>query len=219
MIAGRRQHVVTHEGGAFGVNQVAQLALLDDDDGTLSPPAVEHLVEGARHRWPPPALVCVEDTHLASGGPPWPLDRLRAVADVGVPVHLDGARLVNAAVATGTNVAERAAPATTVTSCLSKALGAPVGSVLAHAHPRPPKECAALLGGKGANLAEMTSVLELPVPPGFTITTDACRAFLADGWPDGLDAEVAALDRRFDADALTALARATPTTTDEDATT
>src|SRR6476620_8594266 len=48
-----------------------------------------------------------------------------------------------------------------------------------------------LLGGKCANLAEMTSVLELPVPPGFTITTDACRAYMASGWPDGLDAEVA----------------------------
>src|ERR1700738_4786481 len=48
-----------------------------------------------------------------------------------------------------------------------------------------------LLGGKGANLAEMTSVLELPVPPGFTISTDACRAYMAGGWPDGLDAEVA----------------------------
>ena len=41
-----------------------------------------------------------------------------------------------------------------------------------------------LLGGKGANLAEMTSVLELPVPPGFTITTDACRAYMDGGWPD-----------------------------------
>jgi len=39
-----------------------------------------------------------------------------------------------------------------------------------------------LLGGKGANLAEMTSVLDLPVPPGFTITTDACRAHMAGGW-------------------------------------
>src|SRR4051812_30699437 len=47
-----------------------------------------------------------------------------------------------------------------------------------------------LLGGKGANLAEMTSVLQLPVPPGFTITTDACRAYMAAGWPAGLDAEV-----------------------------
>src|SRR5215468_2689360 len=60
-----------------------------------------------------------------------------------------------------------------------------------HQHPRPPMELKDLLGGKGANLAEMTSVLELPVPPGFTITTDACRAYMAGGWPDGLDAEVA----------------------------
>lgn len=49
-----------------------------------------------------------------------------------------------------------------------------------------------LLGGKGANLAEMTSVLKLPVPPGFTISTDACRDYMKGGWPDGLDAEVAA---------------------------
>jgi pyruvate, orthophosphate dikinase len=47
-----------------------------------------------------------------------------------------------------------------------------------------------LLGGKGANLAEMTSVLQLPVPAGFTITTDACRAYMAAGWPAGLDAEI-----------------------------
>ncbi|MCU1392008.1 MAG: ppdK [Ilumatobacteraceae bacterium] len=48
-----------------------------------------------------------------------------------------------------------------------------------------------LLGGKGANLAEMTSVLKLPVPPGFTISTDACRAYMHGGWPAGLDAEIA----------------------------
>ncbi len=48
-----------------------------------------------------------------------------------------------------------------------------------------------LLGGKGANLAEMTSVLKLPVPPGFTITTDACRAYMHNGWPSGLDEEIA----------------------------
>ena len=48
-----------------------------------------------------------------------------------------------------------------------------------------------LLGGKGANLAEMTSVLKLPVPPGFTISTDACRAYLKSGWPAELDEEIA----------------------------
>src|SRR5205814_2363697 len=47
-----------------------------------------------------------------------------------------------------------------------------------------------LLGGKGANLAEMTSVLALPVPPGFTISTDACRDYMRSGWPSGLDGEV-----------------------------
>ncbi len=59
-----------------------------------------------------------------------------------------------------------------------------------HKHRRPPMQLKNLLGGKGANLAEMTSVLELPVPAGFTITTDACRAYLSGGWPEGLDAEI-----------------------------
>jgi pyruvate,orthophosphate dikinase len=60
-----------------------------------------------------------------------------------------------------------------------------------HKHSRPPMEQKDLLGGKGANLAEMTSVLGLPVPPGFTISTEACRAYMDAGWPKGLDAEVA----------------------------
>jgi pyruvate,orthophosphate dikinase len=60
-----------------------------------------------------------------------------------------------------------------------------------HKHRRPPMDMKDLLGGKGANLAEMTSVLELPVPPGFTISTDACRAYMAGGWPKGLTEEVA----------------------------
>src|SRR5579862_7320715 len=59
-----------------------------------------------------------------------------------------------------------------------------------HHHRRAPKDLKDLLGGKGANLAEMSSVLGLPVPPGFTITTDACRAWMASGFPDGLDGEV-----------------------------
>src|SRR3954451_16256963 len=60
-----------------------------------------------------------------------------------------------------------------------------------HKHRRPPMEMKDLLGGKGANLAEMTSVLGLPVPPGFTISTDACRDYMHTGWPDGLDGEIA----------------------------
>ena len=67
-----------------------------------------------------------------------------------------------------------------------------------HGHERPPRELADLLGGKGANLAEMTSVLQLPVPPGFTISTEACRAYLSGGWPDGLSAELEAALHRLE---------------------
>ena len=59
-----------------------------------------------------------------------------------------------------------------------------------HKHRKPPMQMKDLLGGKGANLAEMTSVLKLPVPPGFTISTDACRDYMKSGWPSGLDTEI-----------------------------
>jgi pyruvate,orthophosphate dikinase len=67
-----------------------------------------------------------------------------------------------------------------------------------HDHGAPPMTLKDLLGGKGANLAEMTSVLELPVPPGFTISTEACRAYMRGGWPDGLDGEVDAARERLE---------------------
>jgi pyruvate,orthophosphate dikinase len=68
----------------------------------------------------------------------------------------------------------------------------------AHNHRKPPMEMKDLLGGKGANLAEMTSVLELPVPPGFTIATTTCRAYMEGGWPEGLSDEVAKAKRRLE---------------------
>ncbi len=67
-----------------------------------------------------------------------------------------------------------------------------------HKHRKAPMQLKDLLGGKGANLAEMTSVLGLPVPPGFTITTDACRAYMTGGWPAGLSDEVARHVRRLE---------------------
>src|SRR3954452_5867704 len=60
-----------------------------------------------------------------------------------------------------------------------------------HKHRRPPMEMKDLLGGKGANLAEMTSVLGRPVPPGFPTPAAASRDYMKDGWPDGLDGEIA----------------------------
>ena len=75
-----------------------------------------------------------------------------------------------------------------------RSLAVPLIYAFDHRHRRPPMEMKDLLGGKGANLAEMASVLELPVPPGFTITTAACLRYMDGGWPTGLDKE---LDRQL----------------------
>lgn len=84
-------------------------------------------------------LAWLENTHNRGGGKIFPQHHVVAIAaaayDVGIAVHLDGARLLNAAIASKTPVSELAAPATSLSICLSKGLGAPAGSVLAG--PRP----------------------------------------------------------------------------------
>lgn len=131
VVVGRRQHLVTYEMGASGVNGWAQLHLVDDDTGVVEAEDVRWAVAAARHHWPEVAAVFVENTHMPAGGVPWPVGDLDEVAAVGPPVHLDGARLFNAEVATGVEAARYARPVTTVMCCLSKGLGAPVGSLLA----------------------------------------------------------------------------------------
>jgi threonine aldolase len=131
VLAGRRSHVVAYENGAAGVNGAAQLLPLADDDGVIGLDAVREAIGSAHHHQPPVSLLCVEDTHMAAGGRCLPPGRLAALAALDVPVHLDGARLFNASVATGRPASKLAGPATTVMCCLSKGLGAPIGSLLA----------------------------------------------------------------------------------------
>jgi threonine aldolase len=129
-LCGQRSHVVVREWGAAGTNGGAQLVTLDDADGTLDPAEVARWVADADRGWAAPSVVLVEDTHGEVGGRVWPIERLAEVAAVGLPLHVDGARLWNAAVASGMSPAARAASATTVTACLSKGLGAPIGSLV-----------------------------------------------------------------------------------------
>ena len=103
MFAGRRQHLVVREVAAAGTNASAQVVTLEDADGTIDPADLQRWVDDARVGWAAPAAVFVEDTHGEVGGRVWPLERLQAVAAVGLPVHLDGARLWNAAVASNTD--------------------------------------------------------------------------------------------------------------------
>jgi threonine aldolase len=133
VVAGRRQHVVIYEDGGAAANAGVQLHPVDDDDGTISPASVSWVIDAAAHHHPRPGAVCIENTHMPSGGVPWPLDALEQIVRVadGLPVHMDGARLFNAEIATGVSAARYSAPVTTVMSCLSKGLCAPVGSVLA----------------------------------------------------------------------------------------
>ena len=135
VLAGARHHVVVYENGAGGRNAGVQFTTLPDDDGTIDASDVQWAIDAADHHYPRPGLLCIENTHMPADGAPWPMDALRATTrvahDNGLPVHLDGARLFNAEVATGISAVDYSAPATTLMCCLSKGLAAPVGSLLA----------------------------------------------------------------------------------------
>jgi threonine aldolase len=133
VLVGWRQHVMAYEYGAAAKNAGIQFIAVEDDDGTVRPDDVTWARQASDHHQPAVSLVSIENTHMAASGAPWSIDALDAVVEAAgpVPVHLDGARLFNAEVATGVPAAEWAAPATTVMCCLSKGLCAPVGSLLA----------------------------------------------------------------------------------------
>ena len=122
------------QGAASALSQV-QLRVFDSPDGTLDLEKMEEYVHtDADVHWAPTRLVCLEQTHNHCGGVVVPLEHILAVREFcdrhGLRMHLDGARLFNAVAATGVSAAEYAAPFDTVSICLSKGLGAPVGSVL-----------------------------------------------------------------------------------------
>ena len=94
VVVGRSQHIVTFENGAAAMNASVQWHLVDDRRGTLPVAEVQSAVDGAEHHRLQVSAVFVENTHMASSGTPWSLADLEAIAAVGLPVHLDGARLV-----------------------------------------------------------------------------------------------------------------------------
>lgn len=133
IVAGRSQHLVSFEMGAAARNSSVQFATVDDTNGSLELADVLELIDAEGDHQPHVSMVTVENTHMLSGGTPWDVEDLRRLAGaIGErSLHLDGARLFNAVVATGTSAAAYSAPATTVMTCLSKGLCAPVGSLLA----------------------------------------------------------------------------------------
>lgn len=128
-------HILNYEGGAAAALAGIQLHALAGEHGLLDPDVVLAAIRPPGEHFAPTRLLALENTHNRAGGTVWPLRRLQEVAaaarDQGLRVHLDGARLWNASVASGVPLEAFAAQADSVSVCFSKGLGAPVGSALA----------------------------------------------------------------------------------------
>jgi threonine aldolase len=127
-------HIVNYEGGAGAIFGGVQFRTVAGAGGLLDPADVAAAIRPDHFPLTPTSLVCVESTHNRRGGTYYSVEALGAVSDVcraaGVPLYLDGARVFNAAVAGGFDVAEYGRSVDGLMFSLSKGLGAPAGSVM-----------------------------------------------------------------------------------------
>lgn len=134
IIVESKSHVVRYEQGAAGALAGVQLHWVTGERGIMTAEQVEAAIRPNDPHSITTALICIENTHNAGGGTIYPLstiEKIRALAvRHGIPMHLDGARLFNAVAATTLPPTVYAQHFETVSLCLSKGLGAPVGSLL-----------------------------------------------------------------------------------------
>ena len=135
LIAGDRSHTLNHEqGGAAALGGVVLRAVPNQPDGTLRLEDVEDAIQDEDPHHARTRLICLENTQNAAGGIPLDAAYTKSMAALarrhGLRLHIDGARIFNAAIALGAPVSDLARDADSVTFCLSKGLSAPVGSVL-----------------------------------------------------------------------------------------
>ncbi len=134
----RTSHLARAEAGGSALVSGVQLEVVDGERGVFGPEAVIAAHAEPSRYWPQLGLVSLEQTHNFGGGSLWPLERYDAVVDAAhtreVPVHVDGARLMNAVVASGVAAARWGGAVDSVWIDFTKALGAPLGAVLAGPH-------------------------------------------------------------------------------------
>jgi threonine aldolase len=135
VIISEGSHMIEHEGGgAWLVGGLGLRPVRTDSKGRLDLAEARAAIRPDNEHYPRTGLICVENTHNRAGGTVQNEEDLAGVRDLankyGLPLHMDGARVFNAAVKLGVPVATLAAYADSVTFCLSKGLGCPVGSVL-----------------------------------------------------------------------------------------
>jgi threonine aldolase len=140
VIADADAHVFLAEAAGAAALGGIQIMPVRTKGGIMEPEQVAEAIRPDDQHYPRTAAVTFENTHNRHGGIAWPLAALRAASqqarDSGIAVHIDGARIFNAALAVGTDVKDLAACADTLTFCLSKGLGAPAGSILVGPHAR-----------------------------------------------------------------------------------
>lgn len=128
-------HSYNFEGGGGAALSGIQFNCLKGERGILDALQIEGAIRPDDHHYPVSKLICLENTHNRAGGSIYPLEKMKSIYQLakakGLLVHLDGARLWNASVATGIKPAIYAQYADSVSVCLSKGLGAPVGSLIA----------------------------------------------------------------------------------------
>jgi threonine aldolase len=136
VVAEANAHIFRYELGAPAALSGLAMKRLHTHDGRFEPEDVREAVNtGDDIHMAPTRVLCLENTHNGGGGRVWPLEKMRAVCaearELGLSVHLDGARLLNATAASGVNAGDYGRECDTVTLCLSKGLGCPLGALLA----------------------------------------------------------------------------------------
>ncbi len=136
IIAHKKSHIYLYEGGGYAMLSGCSVALIDGEHGIMSTDSIKKAirkVEGSHAHYPNGSLVCVENPPMY-GGTIYSQEELDEICDIAharnCKAHLDGARIFNAAMASGTDIARMVKKFDTVSVCLSKGLGAPVGSLL-----------------------------------------------------------------------------------------
>ncbi len=135
IIVGSEAHMFWYEvGGASALGGVVMRTVPNDEAGQMSLATVEQAIRSKNIHYPETALLCLENTHNRCGGAVLTVDYTNACSQLahkyGLKVHLDGARIFNAAIALGVPASQLAMPADSVCFCLSKGLSAPVGSLV-----------------------------------------------------------------------------------------
>jgi len=135
VICDSRSHVLDYELAMTAWFSGCLVRAIPTENGILTWDAIRPLIRPMGAHWAPTGLIEIENTHNMAGGTVYPPRTIREICDgahqLGLKVHMDGARVFNAAAALGLPVREIVEPVDTVMFCLSKALGAPVGSMLA----------------------------------------------------------------------------------------